>query len=51
MIKENEHIEKMLGVKKEIYLTKSWKRRKDLEKHLDKLEKEWFRYIKIKGGD
>jgi hypothetical protein len=39
---QQKHMEKMLEVKKEIYLTTSWKRKKDLEKYLTRLEKEWF---------
>ena len=49
MIREKEHIDKMLEIKKQIYLTDSWKRRNDLQKQLDRLEKEWFRYMKIKN--
>lgn len=50
MIKELNHIEKMLEVKKQIYLTDSWKRKRDLEKHLEKLEKTWFQYKKVKNN-
>lgn len=49
MIREKEHINKMLSVKKQIYLTDSWKRRNDLERQLNRLEKEWFRYKKLKS--
>ncbi len=40
-------IEKMLAIKREIYTTDSWKRRNDLQKHLDSLEKEWFKNKKV----
>ena len=43
---QKKHFEKMLEVKKEIYLTTSWKRKRDLEKYLNRLEKEWF--VKIR---
>ena len=36
-------IERMLDIKRQIYLSKSWKRRNDLEKHLKKLEKEFYK--------
>lgn len=48
MIREQEHLNKMLEIKKQIYLSDSWKHRNDLQKQLDKMEKDWFRYIKIK---
>ncbi len=37
----------MLAIKREIYTTDSWKRRNDLQKHLDSLEKEWFKNKKV----
>lgn len=36
-------IDEMLEIKKQIYTTKSWKRRKDLEKYLKRLETEFFK--------
>lgn len=46
---EQEHIDKMLEIKKQIYLTNSWKRKNDLTKYLSRLEREWEEYKKLKG--
>lgn len=48
MTKEHEHIEKMLDIKRQIYTTKSWKRRNDLNKHLSRLERDWWEYIRLR---
>lgn len=48
---EEKHIQEMLEIKKQIYLTDSWKRRNDLEKHLKKLENDWFKYKKLTKGN
>lgn len=44
MTRTQEHLDKMLDVKKQIYMTRSWKRKNDLSKYLKRLEKEWATY-------
>ena len=48
MVRELDHLNEMLDVKKQIYLCKSWKRRKDLKKYLLRLEQDWYEYQKYK---
>ena len=48
MIREKEHLDKMLNVYKEICICTSWKRKNDLKRQLAKLEKEWETYQRIK---
>lgn len=48
MVRELDHLNEMLDVKKQIYLCKSWKRRKDLKKYLLRLEQDWYEYQKHK---
>lgn len=48
MTREKEHIEMMLDIKRQIYETKSWKRRNDLNKHLSRLERDWWEYRKLR---
>lgn len=42
--KEQEYIDEMLDIKRQIYLADSWKRQNDLERCLKRLEKEWKTY-------
>ena len=40
---KNEFLQIMLDVNKQIYESKSWKRRNDLKKYLKRLEGEWYK--------
>lgn len=51
MVREQDHIEKMLDVKRQIYFCKSWKRKRDLEKHLMRLEKDWWTYRHLNASN
>lgn len=44
MVQAEKHLMEMLKINKEIYESRSWKRKKDLRRHLAKLEKQWNLY-------
>ena len=46
--KEQEFIEKMLETKRQIYLADSYMRKRDLEKGLKRMEREWAEYLRLK---
>lgn len=43
-MKNEKLLNEMLDVHKQIYTTKSWKRRKDLRKYLKRLEAKWWSF-------
>lgn len=46
--KEQEFLEEMLDVKRQIYLADSWKRKNDLRKCLANMEREWYACMRFK---
>lgn len=46
--KEQEFIDKMLETKRQIYLADSHMRKRDLEKSLKRMEREWAEYLRLK---
>ena len=52
MIKPTEHeqefIDEMLEMRRQLYLADSYKRRNDLRKGLCRLEREWFEYVRFR---
>lgn len=45
---EKIHLDAMMDTYREYLTTKSWKRRRDLKRHLASLESDWFDYMRIK---
>lgn len=51
MVRINDHIEKIEFTKRELKRTKSYKRKKDLERSLARLEKDLYQCIGYLGGN
>lgn len=48
---EQIHLQAMMDTYKEYLITKSWKRKRDLKRHLAGLESDWFDYQRIKQDE
>ena len=48
---EQIHLQAMMDTYKEYLTTKSWKRKRDLKRHLAELERDWFDYQRIKQDE